>query len=105
MSLRPPGVDVVIVGGGVAGLSVANASARRGIRSVVLERRRAPGEVDRGDVIHHSVLPLLARWNLQDRLDAYGPLELRTFRVLNERGRTIFEVDLEHDLPRPSRLT
>ena len=105
MSVRPPGFDVVITGGGVAGLSVANALAGRGIRSVVLERRRAPGEVDRGDVIHHSVLPLLARWKLQDRLDAYGPIELRMFRVLNERGQTIFEVDLEHDLPRPSRLT
>ena len=105
MSVRPPGFDVVIAGGGVAGLSVANALAGRGIRSVVLERRRAPGEVDRGDVIHHSVLPLLARWKLQDRLDAYGPIELRMCRVLNERGQTIFEVDLEHDLPRPSRLT
>jgi 2-polyprenyl-6-methoxyphenol hydroxylase-like FAD-dependent oxidoreductase len=105
MGVPPPGLDVVIAGGGVAGLSVANALARRGIRSVVLERRRAPGEVDRGDVIHHSVLPLLGRWNLQDRLDAYGPIQLRTFRVLNERGQTIFEVDLERDLRRPSRLT
>jgi 2-polyprenyl-6-methoxyphenol hydroxylase-like FAD-dependent oxidoreductase len=105
MSGRPPELDVVIAGGGVAGLAVANALALHGIRSVVLEKRRAPGEVDRGDVIHASVLPILARWKLQDSLAAYGPVLLRIFRVLNERGRTIFEVDLDKDLPRPGRLT
>ena len=32
-----PGTDVVIVGGGVIGLSIAFALARRGIRSAVLD--------------------------------------------------------------------
>ncbi len=103
--MRPLDSDVIIAGGGVAGLAVANALARRGIRSVVLERRRAPGEIDRGDVIQHSILPLLYRWNLQDSLTAYGPVQLRYFRMLNHRGEPIFEVDLEKDLDRPARLT
>jgi 2-polyprenyl-6-methoxyphenol hydroxylase-like FAD-dependent oxidoreductase len=102
----PPLVtNVVIAGGGVAGLATANALARRGIRSVVLERRRAPGEIDRGDVIQDSVLPILDRWNLHDRLAAYGPIQLRKFRILNDRAEALFEVDLEHDLPRAARLT
>jgi 2-polyprenyl-6-methoxyphenol hydroxylase-like FAD-dependent oxidoreductase len=96
---------VVIAGGGVAGLAVANALACRGIRSVVLERRRAPGDIDRGDVIQDSVLPILRRWNLDGRLAGYGPIQLRLFRMLNGRGETIFEVDLERDLRRPARLT
>lgn len=103
--VRAVGLNVVIAGGGVAGLAVANALARRGIPSVVLEKRRAPGEIDRGDVIHDSVLPILGRWNLQERLAAYGPVQLRRFRMLNARGQTIFEVDLERDLGRSARLT
>ncbi len=71
----------------------------------MLEKRRAPGEIDRGDVIQDSVLPILQRWNLADRLAAYGPVQLRSFRMLNDRGQTIFEVDLEHDLRRAARLT
>ena len=96
---------VVIAGGGVAGLAVSNALARRGIKSVVLERRRAPGDIDRGDVIQESVLPILKRWNLSERLDEYGPIEIRKFRVLNGRGDTLFAVNLDTDLSVPARLT
>jgi len=102
MSSRP---DVVIAGGGVAGLALANALAQRGLRSEVLEKRRAPGEIDRGDVIQDSILPILHRWNLGEVLGAYGPVQLRLFRMLNERGQTLFEVDLEQALGRPARLT
>jgi 2-polyprenyl-6-methoxyphenol hydroxylase-like FAD-dependent oxidoreductase len=96
---------VVIAGGGVAGLAVSNALARRGIRSVVLERRRAPGDIDRGDVIQESVLPILKRWNLSDRLDEYGPIEIRKFRILNGEGNILFAVNLDKDLSIPARLT
>lgn len=89
----------------MAGLAVANALAQRGLRSEVLEKRRAPGEIDRGDVIQDSVLPILHRWNLEEVLGAYGPVQLRLFRMLNERGQILFEVDLEEALGRPARLT
>ncbi len=102
---RPEGPHVVIAGGGVAGLAVANALARRGLQSVVLEKRRSPGEIDRGDVIHEGVLPILRRWDLHAPLAAYGPIQLRLFRVLNMRGEPIFEVDLGRDLGRPVCLT
>lgn len=39
-----PGVDVEIVGGGFAGLACARACAARGLRTVVWERKREPGE-------------------------------------------------------------
>jgi 2-polyprenyl-6-methoxyphenol hydroxylase-like FAD-dependent oxidoreductase len=84
---------------------VANALARRGIRSVVLEKRRAPGEIDRGDVIHDSVLPIFLRWNLRDRLAACRPVQPRIFRILNAHGRTIFEVDLAQALGRSAGFT
>lgn len=97
--------DVVIAGGGVAGLAVANALSRRGVRSLVVEKRHAPGEIDRGDVIHESVLPILLRWNLQARLEACCPVQPRFFRVLNAGGETIFEVDMERAAGRTARLT
>lgn len=97
--------DAVIAGGGVAGLAVANALARRGLRSVIVEKRRAPGEIDRGDVIHESVLPILFGWNLQERLAACCPVQPRFFRVLNARGQIIFEADIEHTMGRAARLT
>jgi 2-polyprenyl-6-methoxyphenol hydroxylase-like FAD-dependent oxidoreductase len=96
---------VVIAGGGVAGLAVAIALTRRGIASVVLEKRSAPGEIDRGDVIHDSVLTILRRWGLETALGASQPMRFSTFRILNTQGDLILEVDLGADLDRTAHFT
>jgi 2-polyprenyl-6-methoxyphenol hydroxylase-like FAD-dependent oxidoreductase len=96
---------LLIVGGGVAGLSVANALAARGCPALVLERTAAPGEVDRGDVLHQSSLRYFGGWSMADVLAEHLPLEVTTFRVLNNRGERLFHFDLARDLAPPARLT
>ena len=58
--------DVLIIGGGVAGLATANALAHKGIRSIVIEKTKMPGEVDRGDVIHQSMIDSFGKWGILD---------------------------------------
>ena len=86
--------SIAIVGGGVSGLATANALAARGIESVVLERRRSPGDIDRGDIIHSSAFRLLRRWGLQPQIEAAKPLQFNLFRIYDNDGQIIFELDL-----------
>ena len=101
MTTRP----LLIVGGGVAGLSVANALAARGCSAVVFERTAFPGEIDRGDVLHQSSLRYFGGWSIADVLSQHHPLEVTTFRVVNNRGERLFHFDLARDLVPPARLT
>lgn len=59
--------DLVVVGGGPAGLATAAAAARAGLRAVLLERRRSPGEAP-GETLHPGIEPALdaigAVWTL-----------------------------------------
>jgi 2-polyprenyl-6-methoxyphenol hydroxylase-like FAD-dependent oxidoreductase len=96
---------VVIVGGGVAGLAVANALAARGCESLFFERAKAPGEIDRGDVIHEASMKYLDRWNASPALREQAPLEITTFRVLDNHGEALFHFDLARDLAPPARFT
>src|SRR5688572_28291268 len=82
---------LVIVGGGVACLATACAVAARGLPSIVLERTKTPGAIDRGDVIHHSSLTLLAGWQVPEAFGEYRPLAVELFRVLDHDGRVVFE--------------
>jgi 2-polyprenyl-6-methoxyphenol hydroxylase-like FAD-dependent oxidoreductase len=96
---------LVIVGGGVAGLATACALAARGLPSIVLERTKTPGAIDRGDVIHHSSLTLLAGWQVPEAFREYRPLTVDLFRVLDHDGRVVFEFDLTRELSAPAPLT
>src|SRR5262245_56451574 len=90
--------SAIIVGGGVAGLAMANALAVRGVSSIVLEKTKAPGDVDRGDVIHHVILELFRRWGILELLQKYGALKFTNFRILNQKGATVFRIDLAQQL-------
>jgi salicylate hydroxylase len=63
---------VAIVGGGIGGLSAANALRRRGMDVTVFEQARALGEVGAGVFIYPNSLRQLERMGFSDALAAVG---------------------------------
>lgn len=84
---------VAIVGGGVAGLMLANLLYSEGIACVILERQsRAYTEARiRAGVLEHGTVSLLRRMGVHARMDAAG-LPHDGFALLSEAGR--LRVDL-----------
>src|SRR4051794_39307349 len=85
---------VIIVGGGVAGLATAIALSCRGIRSVVVEKTKRPGSVDRGDVIHRETLKILRSWGMFQSIANYGCLMFDKFQILSNSGKRLLDIDL-----------
>ena len=102
---KPDQLHTAIVGGGVAGLAMANALAARGISSTVFERTASAGEIDRGDVIHHSILEIFKTWGVDGLLKKYNAIKFTKFFVLNQDGSRIFAFDLARDLNPPAAFT
>jgi flavin-dependent dehydrogenase len=65
--------DVVIVGGGPAGATIALALARRGISPIVLEAHSAP-QMKVGECLPPTINPLLDHFGLTERLRRRGNL-------------------------------
>lgn len=85
---------IIIVGGGVAGLSIANALASKRYKAIVLEKTRQSGEVDRGDVLHYSSMELIKKWGLYDEFRNFNPKVFHDFKILNNEGKVIFDFNL-----------
>lgn len=64
--------DVAIVGGGIAGASLACALAAHGTRVVLLERRARAGGIHRGDSLLPKATRLLERWGVLAAVRAAG---------------------------------
>ena len=83
---------VLIAGGGIAGLATAAALGRRGIPSVVLERRDQALDAGLGINLPGNAVMALGALGLGDGLERLGaPLGRREYR--NRRGRLLFSVD------------
>jgi geranylgeranyl reductase family protein len=68
-----PAADVIVVGGGPAGSTLAWALARRGVRVVVLERRRFPREKVCGDYVDPRGLEILGAMGALEPLESSHP--------------------------------
>jgi 2-polyprenyl-6-methoxyphenol hydroxylase-like FAD-dependent oxidoreductase len=65
-------VPVVVIGGGVVGLSMALALARQGVRSLVLDRADGPNSHPRAHVANSRTLELFRLWGIDERVREAG---------------------------------
>lgn len=87
-------VQVVIVGGGVAGASLACALAHQRIRSVLLERQKSFVDLNRGDGMQARSLEIMADWGLLPAFMEVGPLPSYGSEVHHPQLGKLVEVDL-----------
>jgi 2-polyprenyl-6-methoxyphenol hydroxylase-like FAD-dependent oxidoreductase len=77
--------DVVVVGGAVAGASMAHALAERGLSSILLERNKEYPEINRGDVIQPLSLGFLERWDVIPYIESRGGFPLYEWNFFHPR--------------------
>ncbi|UBU10230.1 FAD-dependent oxidoreductase [Nonomuraea gerenzanensis] len=92
-------VDVVVVGGGIGGLSNALALSRKGLRVRVLERAQEFGEVGAGLQIAPNCTRILDRWGLLDEIVSLGVLPEHIVMKDALDGSVLTRLDL-HDVER-----
>lgn len=94
MSEKPTRVDILVAGGGIAGLATALGLARGGRRSHVLERAPEFGEVGAGIQLAPNALAALDSLGVLDKVlkDAVHPE--RKLYIDAVTGRTIATIDL-----------
>jgi 2-polyprenyl-6-methoxyphenol hydroxylase-like FAD-dependent oxidoreductase len=88
--------DVLIVGAGPTGLTLATALAVRGIRATVVDRQAAGANTSRAAVVHARTLEVLEQIGVVDRLVSLG---IRAHRfTIRDRDRVLVLVRFD-DLP------
>jgi 2-polyprenyl-6-methoxyphenol hydroxylase-like FAD-dependent oxidoreductase len=96
--------DVLIAGGGVAGLATSLGLARVGLSCLVLEAARRRGELDRGDVLHAYALEILEEWDAASDIFHAGALRISGFRVMDNKGAVLKNLDTRRDVSPPADL-
>jgi len=76
MAARTRDADVIVVGGGPGGSTLAWELARRGVSVLVLERTRFPREKVCGDYVEPRGLRILRQMGCLERLEAGAPLPI-----------------------------
>ncbi|HZO87157.1 MAG TPA: FAD-dependent monooxygenase [Chthonomonadaceae bacterium] len=85
---------VVIAGAGPVGLSLALGLARRGVRSIVLEKKPALSEHSKALGILARTLEIFRAWGILDRFQEKGALLSRISVWLTQRPMPVATVDL-----------
>jgi 2-polyprenyl-6-methoxyphenol hydroxylase-like FAD-dependent oxidoreductase len=99
---EPATTDVLIVGAGPTGLTLATALAARGIRAAVVERQAAGANTSRAAVVHARTLEVLEPVGVADRLARLGVHAPRF--TIRDRDRILVQVRFDN-LPTPYPYT
>jgi 2-polyprenyl-6-methoxyphenol hydroxylase-like FAD-dependent oxidoreductase len=86
--------DIVIAGGGVAGLGAAIALAPCGARITVLERRAQVGGIHRGDSLLPKSVALLEKWGLRGAIEAAGARPIHRMEIHAPGGACVYGAPL-----------
>jgi len=86
--------DVAIVGGGIAGASLACALAAHGTSVVVLERRARAGGIHRGDSLLPKATRLLERWGVLAAVRAAGAQAIDRLEIHHSAHGKVTQVPL-----------
>src|SRR4051794_16916065 len=85
---------ILIVGGGIAGLSAAIALRQAGFAPELIERRSAWQPAGSGIVLHANAMRVLHRLGLGEAVKRDGAV-LRRWSFADARGGALFETDLD----------
>ncbi|MCI0660868.1 MAG: FAD-dependent oxidoreductase, partial [Acidobacteria bacterium] len=91
---RTGNIEVLIVGAGPTGLTLATALAVRGIRTTVLDRQAAGANTSRAAVVHARTLEVLEEIGVADRLVKLG-IQATRFTV-RDRDRILMTVRFDN---------
>ncbi|MBI3722620.1 FAD-dependent monooxygenase [bacterium] len=86
--------DVIVVGGGIAGLGLACALARYDVRVLLLEKRKASGGIHRGDSLLPRSTGLFARWGVLDAIRGAQAQEISRLEIHHRRMGKLCELPL-----------
>jgi 2-polyprenyl-6-methoxyphenol hydroxylase-like FAD-dependent oxidoreductase len=88
------GVRILIVGGGIAGLSAAIALRQAGFAPELIERRSAWPAAGSGIVMHANAMRVLRRLGVGEAVERNGAV-LRRWSFADARGAALFETDID----------
>jgi 2-polyprenyl-6-methoxyphenol hydroxylase-like FAD-dependent oxidoreductase len=86
--------DVLIVGAGPTGLTLATALATRGTRVTIIDRQAEGANTSRAAVVHARTLEVLESLGVTERLNSRG-LQCTTFTI-RDRDRALLSLDFKH---------
>ncbi|MEV6977076.1 NAD(P)/FAD-dependent oxidoreductase [Kitasatospora sp. NPDC093806] len=85
--------DAIVCGAGVAGLATARALDLAGLRVLLLEKRRVPAPVAKGEVLQPSSVRILRDWGVLPMLLRRGAVPLGQLMIRDAHGRRLMLFD------------
>lgn len=100
--MQPPETDVLIVGAGVAGLTLGLVLGKKGYRVTILDQRPAIEPIWKPELIQPAGLQILHSLGLLEKLEGREAVRCELFEFFQVRGRMLCRVDyrtLVHPFP------